>query len=92
MNNLGELTNREYLNDGTEIQGGVKWRGGRRGTWKRGFSDTSSCKMCDGIYVLFVRTTMRIEGEYRSSGVSRIIHIKVLLDKNIREREWGGGR
>lgn len=57
-----------------------------RGTWKRGFSDTSSCKMCDGIYVLFVRTTTRIEGEYRSSAVTRIIHIKVLLDKNIGER------
>lgn len=40
MNNLGELTNREYLNDGTEIQGWVKWREGRRagrGTWKRGY-------------------------------------------------------
>lgn len=82
MNNLRELTNREYLSGGTEIQGR-----GYRVTWKRGFSDTSSCKMCDGIYVLFVRTTTRIEGEYGSCGASRIIHIKVLLGKNIREKE-----
>lgn len=93
MNNLEELTNREYLNSGTEIQGGRDveegWRKAGRGTWKRDFSDTSSCKICDRIYVLFVRTTMRIEGEYRSFGVSRIIHIKVLLDKNMRDRGEG---
>lgn len=58
MNNLRELTNREYLSGGTEIRGR-----GQGHVENEAPPDTSSCKMCDGIYVLFIRIAMRIEGD-----------------------------
>jgi len=54
MNNSKELTNREYLSDGTEIRGTGKGEIGR--AWNRALFDTSSCKMGDGIYILFIQT------------------------------------
>jgi len=77
MNNLAELTNAEYFNDGREFRGAH--------VETSPFVDTSSCKMCGGVdtYVLFIRTTLYTEDvnrpRYVSSRDSRIIQAKALL-------------